>query len=60
MIFRTLTNVMIQNTNKNGIVKCGDMLFNSIENFSKRSELKNKNLLAAVAGFMFNFSVTVF
>lgn len=51
---------MIQNTNKNGIVKCGDLLFNSIDNFSKRVELKNKNLLTAVAGFLFNFSVTVF
>lgn len=51
---------MIQNTNKNGIVKCIDILFNSVENFSKRTDLKNKNLLSAIAGFMFNFSVTVF
>lgn len=51
---------MIQNTNKNGIVKCGDLLFSAIDKFSKKSELKNKSLLAAVAGFLFNFSVTVF
>ncbi len=52
---------MIQNTNKNGIIKCGDLLFSAIDKFSKKSELKNKSfLLAAVAGFLFNFSVTVF
>lgn len=60
LIFRTLSNVMIQNTNKNGIVKHADIVFSSLENFSKRGELQNKNLLAAVAGFLFNFSVSLF
>ena len=60
LIFKTLTNMMIQNTNKNGIVKHADIIFSSVENFSKRSDLQNKGLLAAIAGFLFNFSVSVF
>ena len=51
---------MIQNTNKNGIVKHADIVFSSVENFSARSELQNKGLLAAVASFLFNFSVSLF
>ena len=51
---------MIQNTNKNGIVKHADIIFSSVDNFSQKTELKNKGLLAAVASFLFNFSVSVF
>ena len=51
---------MILNTNKNGIVKYADTVFSSVEVFSKRVDLQNKGLLAAIAGFLFNFSVTVF
>ena len=50
---------MIQNTNKNGIAKHCDAIFNVVENFSKK-ELTNRNLLTAISGFLFNFSVTVF
>ena len=60
LIFKTLTNVMIQNTNKNGIVKHADIVFSSVEAFSLRTDLQNKGLLAAVASFLFNFSVSIF
>ena len=51
---------MIQNTNKNGITKHADIIFSSVEVFSKRKELKNKGLLSAIAGFLFNFSVSIY
>lgn len=60
LIFKTLANVMIQNTNKNGVVKHARILFDSILKFSERTELQSKGLLGAVAGFLFNFSVTVY
>ena len=51
---------MIQNTNKNGVLKHAGIVFSAVSNFSKKKELQNKNLLAAIAGFLFNFSVTIY
>ena len=51
---------MIQNTNKNGIIKHAGIVFGSVSNFSKKKQLQNKNLLGAVAGFLFNFSVAIY
>lgn len=50
---------MIQNTNKNGLIKHGDIVFSSVENFSNKRQVTNKNLEAAIAGFLFNYSVIV-
>lgn len=50
---------MIQNTNKNGMIKHGDLVFGSVENFTKKIKITNKNLESAFAGFMFNYSVLV-
>ena len=44
LIFKTLANVNIQNTNKNGMIKHAAIIFGAISNFSKRKELMNKNL----------------
>ena len=59
LIFETLANTMIQSTNKNGLLKHADMVFNSVENFSNKYQLKSKNLISVFAGFMFNYSVTI-
>lgn len=49
---------MLQNTNKNGILKHADIIFSSVLNFSQKKELQNKNLLAAIAGFIYNLSIS--
>ena len=50
---------MIQNTNKNGMIKHGDLVFGSVENFTKKIKITNKNLESAFAGFMFKYNVLV-
>ena len=60
LVFKTLSNLMIQNTNKNGIIKHYGLVFSSMFNFSQKKELKNKNLLGTIAGFIFNFSVAIY
>jgi hypothetical protein len=49
---------MLQNTNKNGILKHADIIFSSVLNFSQKKELQNKNLLAAISGFIYNLSIS--
>jgi len=58
LIFKTLSNVMIQNTNKNGIIKNFDIIFIALKAISKRKELKSANYLTAFAVFLFNVSIT--
>jgi hypothetical protein len=57
LIFKTLSNILIQNTNKGGMLKNADIVFQSLIEINKRSELKSPNYLAAYASFMYNFSI---
>jgi hypothetical protein len=60
LVFRTLANVMVQNANKNGVIRYAETIFQTLEQFSKKGNLKNKGLLTAIAGFLFNFSATIY
>lgn len=51
---------MIQNTNIDGIVRHCSTIFNVIENFCKNNSITNRNLLTAISGFLFNFSVSIY
>lgn len=51
---------MIQNSNKGGMIQHVGIVFSSVFNFSKRKELKNKNLLGAIAGFLYNYSISFY
>ncbi len=51
---------MIQNSNKGGMIQHVAIVFNSVFNFSKRKDLQNKNLLATIAGFLYNYSITFY
>lgn len=51
---------MIQNSNKGGMIKHCGIVFNSVFNFSKRKELKNKNLLGAISAFIYNYSISFY
>ena len=51
---------MIQHSNKGGMIQHVGIVFSSVFNFSKRKELQNKNLLAAVAAFLYNYSISFY
>jgi len=57
LILKTLSNILIQNTNKGGMLRHADMVFSSLLVISKRENLQNANFLAAVAAFLYNFSI---
>ena len=60
LILKTLSNILIQNTNKGGMLRYADITFSSMLNLSKRDNLKNANFLAAVAAFLYNFSIACY
>ena len=60
LILRTLCNALIQNTNKTGMLKHAGITFASLTNMSKRSDLKNANLLEAIASLLYNFSIACY
>lgn len=59
LIFKTLSNALIQNSNKGGVLKNADIIFQSLIEINKRSELKSANYLSAYASFLYNFSIAV-
>jgi UDP-glucose 6-dehydrogenase len=59
LILRTLSNILIHNTNKNAMLKHSDIVFMAINTVSKNSGLVNKNYLYAMAVFLYNFSVAI-
>lgn len=56
LILKTLSNILIQNTNKGGMLRHADIVFGSMLNISKRN-LTNSNFLASTASFLYNFSI---
>jgi hypothetical protein len=57
LILKTLSNALIQNTNKGGMLKNSEVLFISLRFISKRTELQSPNYLAAYASFLYNYSI---
>ncbi len=57
LILKTLSNILIQNANKGGMLSHADIVFGSLSQISKRTNLQNANYLAAFAAFIYNFSV---
>ena len=57
LILKTLSNILIQNTNKGGMLRHADIVFTSLINISKRTNLKNASYLSAIASFIYNFSI---
>jgi hypothetical protein len=49
---------MIQNINKNGILKHFDILFESLTKICQRSELKSAHFGSAFASFLYNYSIS--
>jgi hypothetical protein len=54
---KTLSNVLIQNANKGGILKHADIIFGALIQINKRANLRNASYLSAYASFLFNFSI---
>ena len=60
MILRTLSNILIHNTNKNGMLKYYELVFGSIRSITKTSPgLSNKNFLYAISAFLYNYSIAI-
>ena len=57
LILKTLSNILIQNTNKGGMLRHADIVFSSMLSISKRTNLTNSNYLASTASFLYNFSI---
>jgi len=52
-----LSNILIQNTNKAGMLIHSEMVLVALLQLSKRSSLKSANYLSAIAAFLYNFSI---
>lgn len=59
LVLKTLSNALIQNTNKGGMIKNSGILFASLTQISKRENLKNASFLSAFAGLLYNFSIAL-
>jgi hypothetical protein len=48
---------LIQNSNKGGMIKNAEIIFQSLMEINKRSDLRSANFMAAYAAFLYNFSI---
>jgi hypothetical protein len=57
LILKTLSNILIQNANKNSMLKHASIVFQSLKVVSQK-ELNSSSYLSAFTSLLFNFSVT--
>ena len=60
LLLKTLSNALIQNTNKGGMLKHAGIVFGSLTSISRRNELQNTNFLGAFASLLYNFSIACY
>lgn len=59
LIFKTLCNALIQNSNKGGMLKNSEIIFISLKSISSKTHLKSPNFLAAFSAFLYNYSIAL-
>ena len=59
LIFKTLANCMVHNTNENILLEQNQYILYSVERFCNKQQTWSKDMLSAYAGFLFNLSIAV-